>query len=303
MCGLIAGLLAEPRLHDSQVSGVLALLRHRGPERSAFWFDESRRTLLGHVRLSLAGLENDRQPPVDPATGMRCIVNGAFYRSRANLAAESDSEIALQLYDELGPDCVQQLRGEFAFVIADRSRRCLFAARDRFGVKPLYYAIHGGDVLLASEIKALFELGVPARWDEAAYFAECHGVLPAERTLFAGVHAVPPGCYLIARDGTVSIHAYWDLEFPDREQLARDPRSEREITGGLRELLDQAVADRMVADVEVAAYLSGGIDSSAVLGLAQRHSRRPIRAFTVVFEDAAYDEERPARETAAFVGA
>jgi asparagine synthase (glutamine-hydrolysing) len=313
MCGLIAGLLAEPRLDDSQVDDALALLRHRGPERSSFWFDESRHTLLGHVRLCVVGVENGDQPLVDAASGTRCIVNGEFYGYRAirtslaaegrRFATESDSEIALHLYAKLGPDCLRQLRGEFAFVIADRARRCLFAARDRFGVKPLYYAIHRGDVLIASEVKALFELGVPARWDEAAFFAECHGALPAHRTLFAGIQAIPPGCYLIARDGAVSIRTYWELEFPDREQLARDPRGERELVGGLRELLDQAVAERMVADVEVAAYLSGGIDSSAVLGLAQRRSRRPIRAFSIVFDDATYCEERQARETAAFVGA
>jgi asparagine synthase (glutamine-hydrolysing) len=313
MCGLIAGLLAEPHLQDSQVTEALALLRHRGPERSSFWFDESRRTLLGHVRLCIVGVDNGDQPLVDATAGLCCIVNGEFYGYRAirasltaegrRFATESDSEIALHLYAKLGPDCLQQLRGEFAFVIADRSRRCLFAARDRFGVKPLYYTVHRGDVLIASEIKALFELGVPARWDHAAYFAECHGVRPAHHTLFAGIHAIPPGCYLIARDGAVSVHPYWELDFPDRAQLARDSRSEREITGGLREVLDQAVAERMVADVEVASYLSGGIDSSAVLGLAQRRSRRPIRAFTIVFDDAAYDEERHARETAAFVGA
>jgi asparagine synthase (glutamine-hydrolysing) len=313
MCGLIAGLLAEPRLQDSQVSDALTVLRHRGPERTSFWFDEARRTLLGHVRLSIIGVDNGDQPLVDAAADLRCVVNGEFYGYRAiraslaaegrRFATESDSEIALQLYDKLGPDCLHQLRGEFAFVIADRRRRCLFAARDRFGVKPLYYAVHRGDVLIASEIKALFELGVPARWDEAAYFAECHGVRPAHRTLFAGIYAVPPGCYLIARDGSVNIHSYWDLEFPDREQLARDRRSDLEVAAGLRELLDQAVAERMVADVEVAAYLSGGIDSCAVLGLAQRRSSRPIRAFTIVFDDAMYGEERQARETAAFVGA
>jgi asparagine synthase (glutamine-hydrolysing) len=188
-------------------------------------------------------------------------------------------------------------------VIADRQRNCLFAARDRFGIKPLFYTVHHGDVLIASELKALFELGVPAHWDHAAYFAECHGVRGADRSLFEGIYAVPPGCYMIARDGCVAIHRYWDLDFPNRETLARDLRSDAEVAAGLRELLDQAVADRLVADVEVATYLSGGIDSCAVLGLAQLRSQRPIRAFTIVFDDEMYGEERQARQTAEFVGA
>lgn len=175
--------------------------------------------------------------------------------------------------------------------------------RDRFGVKPLFYTVHRGDVFLASEAKALFALGVPARWDAQSYYADCHSVRRPDRSMFEGVHAVPPGCYLLARDGRVEIRRYWDLVYPSRETLAADPRSEAEIVAGFRTVLDDAVAQRLVADVEVASYLSGGIDSCAVLGLAQRRSERRIRAFTIAFDDERYNEADLAQRTAAFAGA
>jgi asparagine synthase (glutamine-hydrolysing) len=268
---------------------------------------------LGHVRLSIIGLDNGDQPLVSEAGNVRAVVNGEFYGYRAirdrlraegrRFATDSDSEIALVLYEKLGAGCLQQLRGEFAFVVADERRRCLFAARDRFGVKPLFYTVRGGDVLIASEIKALVALGVPARWDGEAFFAELHSVRASHRTLFAGIYAVPPGCYLIARDGHIDIHRYWDVEFPTADALMTDVRTDGEVVDGFRAVLDDAVAERLVADVEVAAYLSGGIDSCAVIGLAQQRLTRPIRAFTISFADAGYDEESPARRSAELVGA
>jgi len=131
---------------------------------------------------------------------VRCVVNGELYGYRAirsasqtdgrHFATDSDSEIALHLYEQLGGDFVHQLHGEFAVVIADQRRRRLIAVRDRFGIKPLFYTVRGGDVLVASEIKALLALGVPARWDAAAFFAECHNIRTADRTLFGDVLTV-----------------------------------------------------------------------------------------------------------------
>jgi asparagine synthase (glutamine-hydrolysing) len=268
---------------------------------------------LGHVRLSIIGLDNGDQPLVNEVGDIRAVVNGEFYGYRAirdrlraegrRFATDSDSEIALVLYEKLGAGCLHHLGGEFAFVVADQRRRCLFAARDRFGIKPLFYTIRGGDILIASEIKALLALGAPARWDDEAFIAELHAVRPAQRTLFAGIYAVPPGSYLIARDGHIDIHRYWDIDFPKAGALAVDRRSDREVVDGFRAVLDDAIAERLVADVEVACYLSGGIDSCAVLGLAQRHLTRPIRAFTISFDDAVYDEESLARKSAERVGA
>ncbi len=313
MCGLIGALLEEETLDRPRLMAPLSTLQHRGPDARTAWISPDHKVALGHVRLSVVGLANGAQPLVSADGELRCIVNGELYgyaAQRAQLRAEgyafttdSDSEVALHLYDKLGADSLHELRGEFALIIADARQRCLFAARDRYGVKPLYYAVHRGNVFVASEAKALFALGVPARWDLASCFADAHVARSAQRTLFAGVHALPPGCYLLARDGMVTVHRYFTPDFPSREILAADTRSEAEVVRGFRAVLEDAVEARLVADVEVGAYLSGGIDSSAILGLAQRHASRPIRAFTIAFGDALYNEERIARDTARFAGA
>ena len=313
MCGVVGALLAEPGPTDERVARALRCLAHRGPDHTGSWFAPDRRMLLGHVRLSVIGLGNGEQPLVDATGELHCVVNGELYGYRAireelraegrRFVTDSDSEIALRLYEKLGGDFVHRLRGEFAVVIADQRRRCLIAVRDRFGIKPLYYSVLGGDVYVASEIKALLALGVPARWDADAFFAEMHGVRTADRTLFDGIYAVPPGSMLFARAGRVEIRPYWDTDFPTQTELAGDPRSEAEVVAGFREVLEDAVGERLVADVEVASYLSGGIDSSAVLGLAQRRLTRPVRAFTIVFGDERYSEERLAEQTARWLGA
>ncbi len=312
MCGFIGGLLRGAPITADRIRAALRRLEHRGPDHADWWCSQDQRFLLGHTRLSIIGLTNGDQPLVNEGGDIHCVVNGELYGYRAiraeqqaagrRFATDSDSEIALVLYERFGADFLHHLRGEFAVVIADERRRCLIAARDRFGIKPLYYSVHDGNVLVGSEIKALLELGVPARWDREGFFAECHSARTSDRTLFAGVRAVPPGCYLVARDGEVTIRSYWDLEFPDRQTLAADRRSDAEIVAGFRDVLDDAVRERLVADVEVASYLSGGIDSCAVLGLAQRHLDRPIRAFTIVFGDAQYDERVLAERTAALTG-
>src|SRR6185312_12793461 len=216
-------------------------------------------------------------------------------------STESDSEIALHLYQERGMQAATLLRGEFAMVIADERQRAMIAVRDRFGVKPLYYAVVNGEVFFASEIKAMLALGVPAAWDlvgATGGMGRSH-----EKTEFAGISTVPPGCYAIAKDGDVRIYPYWDWEIPTAEQMRADTRSEADVVDEFREVLRDSVRQRLVADVEVASYLSGGIDSCAVLGLAQQEMDRPIRAFTLTFDNALYDEAAIAEEQAKLVGA
>src|SRR5262245_5093509 len=186
MCGLIAALLAKPRLTEERVSKALETIKHRGPDNTAYWFSSDRRAALGHVRLSIIGLMNGDQPIVNAAGDVRCVVNGEFYgykAIRAQLASEgvrlstdTDSEIALHLYEKHGAEFVHHLRGEFAVVIIDERSGRMIAARDRFGIKPLFYAVVGGDVLLASEAKALLALGVPAQWDVRGFLENCYAV-------------------------------------------------------------------------------------------------------------------------------
>jgi asparagine synthase (glutamine-hydrolysing) len=312
MCGLVAGTL-QRSADVAAIDRALATQQHRGPDAVGKWVAPDRRMFLGHNRLSIIGLENGDQPFSNPTGDVQVVVNGEFYgyrRIRAQLIAEgcefktdSDCEILLHLYLRHGMGALRHLRGEFAAVIADRRNRAMLAIRDRFGIKPLFYAVKNGDVFFASEIKALLALGVEARWNQEAVLQETFLFRPHARTLFAGISAVPPGHYAVVQDGYVSLYPYWDLEYPTQEQLLADDRSDEEVTRGFRDVLDDAVRERLVADVEVAAYLSGGIDSCAVLGLAQRHMTRPIRAFTLAFDDALYDESALAQQQAERSGA
>ncbi|MEQ1930412.1 MAG: asparagine synthase (glutamine-hydrolyzing) [Parvularculaceae bacterium] len=310
MCGLVAAQLKTPWLGADRLEAALETIVHRGPDGGAHWFAPDRLTALGHVRLSIIGLNNGEQPLSHARGDLNVVVNGEFYGYKAirlrlrergyRFDTESDSEIALHLYDEHGLQFIDHLRGEFALVIADRRSGELIAVRDRFGIKPLFYAVVNGEVLFASEAKALLALGVPARWDSAGVLSEFAGVR-SDETLFANIRQVPPGCLLIAGDGNIRIERYWENIYPTADALAGDRRSEAEIVSGFRSVLDDAVAERLTADVEVACYLSGGLDSSAVLGLAQARLDRPIRAFTIAFEGA-FDESPLAERTARFTG-
>ncbi|BBX04611.1 asparagine synthase (glutamine-hydrolyzing) [Mycolicibacterium moriokaense] len=310
MCGIFAAMTRDG-LPSDRCDQALKLLEHRGPDGTGTWTSRDGTWTLGHTRLSIIGLRHGSQPMTSPDGAVHVVVNGEFYGYRElreqlrssgyRFTTDSDSEIALHLYDQRGMQTATQLRGEFAVVIADERQQAMFAIRDRFGVKPLYYAVVNGDVFFASEIKALLALGVPAKWDLEGVtggFGRSH-----EKTEFDGISTVPPGCYAIARDGNVRIYPYWDWEMPTAEEMQADTRSEAEVVDDFREALRDAVKQRLVADVEVASYLSGGIDSCAVLGLAQQEMDRPIRAFTLTFDNALYDEASIAEAQAKRVGA
>jgi asparagine synthase (glutamine-hydrolysing) len=261
--------------------------------------------------LSIIDLTTGDQPISSEDEQTRIIVNGEFYdfersqneleRDGHRLRTRSDSEIALHLYEDLGLHCVHRLRGEFAMVLWDQRNRTLVAVRDRFGIKPLFYAWHDGALYLASEVKALFAAGVPARWDanSVSHSVEYGG--HQARTLYDGVCQVPPGHYLIASDRHFQLHQYWDFNYPAAADVRTRPAEE--YVAEFRHELEEAVRLRLRADVPVGCYLSGGLDSCAVIGLAARHHPDPIRAFTLTFDRPDYDEEKEAREMATRVGA
>src|SRR5262249_44296203 len=288
-------------------------LAHRGPDGQRTWLAGDRRVGLGHARLSIIDLATGDQPIAGEDEALRIVVNGEFYdfeRTQRDLEGRghrlrtrSDSEIALHLYEDFGTACLSHLRGEFAFALWDGPNDTLFAARDRFGIKPLYYAVHRGTMYLASEIKALLAAGIPAVWDRAAFFQANHFLgTPHDRTLFEGIHPVPPGHYLLASSGQVRLIRYWDFDSPPAA-APRPARPDAEYAERFRHALDEAVRLRLRADVPVGCYLSGGLDSCAVLGLAATHRTEPIRAFTLTFDRADYDEGPIARAMAAYAGA
>src|SRR5262245_1214724 len=312
MCGIVALVSRREPIDPQVLERATRRLDHRGPDGHRQWIAPHRCVGLGHARLSVIDLHTGDQPIASEDERLHIVVNGEFYdyervqreleQSGHRLRTRSDSEIALHLYEELGAQCLHRLRGEFAFVLWDEANQTLFAARDRFGIKPLYYAEQDGVLALASEAKALFAAGLPARWDPTGFVQATSLLVPEQdSSLFDGVRQVPPGHYLLATGRGVRIVRYWDFDYPQAEAGA--PRSDAECAEALRHELDEAVRIRLRADVPVGCYLSGGIDSCAVLGLAARHRSDPIRVFTLAFDRADYDESGIAREMAERVGA
>jgi asparagine synthase (glutamine-hydrolysing) len=287
-------------------------LYHRGPDGQRHWISQDHRVALGHARLSIIDLTTGDQPIASEDGRTRIVVNGEFYGYEAiqreleasghRLRTRSDSEIALHLYEDLGAQCLHRLRGEFALVIWDETNRTIFAARDRFGIKPLFYAFHKETLYLASEVKALFAAGVPAKWDPESFYHSVEGGGYQARTLFDGVFQVPPGHYLVATDKHLQLNRYWDFNYPKASGTA-SLRSDADYAAEFRHALEEAVRIRLRADVPVGCYLSGGLDSCAVLGLAAKHHSGSIRAFTLTFDRPEYNEGEIARAMAAKAGA
>jgi len=311
MCGITAVLSRRSTIEPNTMLAGMRSLHHRGPDGQQHWMSSDCRAALGHTRLSIIDLTTGDQPISNEDQTIHIVVNGEFYdfeRMRDELQArghkfrtKSDSEIALHLYEDYGPECLHHLRGEYAFVVWDERNQRMIAGRDRFGVKPLFYAEHNGALYLASEVKALIAMGVPARWSPESVYAGAF-VLPGERTLFEGVYSVPPGHFLRATREAHRVHQYWDVDYP-RDDAPQAARSDAEYIAGFRAVLEDAVKTRLRADVPVGCYLSGGIDSCAVLGLASLHHDGPVRAYTLTFDGAQYDESVIAEEMACRAGA
>lgn len=312
MCGIVALLSKHETISEESLKRAIASLHHRGPDGQKSWVAPHRRVGLGHARLGIIDLRTGDQPIANEDENLHIVVNGEFYdfeqtqrdlkRWGYRLSTNSDSEIALHLYNEFGTQCLHHLRGEFAFVLWDERNELLFAARDRFGIKPLYYTVINDTLYVASEVKALLAAGVPAQWDPESFFQASNVSFDQQRTFFQGVYQVPPGYFLLASRYHTQLISYWDFNYPRTDDPLRE-YTESEYIEKLRYTLDEAVRLRLRADVPVGCYLSGGLDSSALLGIAATHTSEPIRAFTISFDDAAYDEEAIARETATRTGA
>ena len=186
MCGIIALFSKYGQISESSLKRGIKSLEHRDPDGQNFWISPERRVGLGHARLSIIDLEGGAQPIANQDKTLQIVVNGEFYgyeqiqkdltRQGYKLQTQSDSEITLHLYDKLGTKCLHDLRGEFAFVLWDERNQLMFAARDRFGIKPLYYTIYNDTLYFASEVKALFAAGVPAYWDREAFLLVDMGI-------------------------------------------------------------------------------------------------------------------------------
>jgi asparagine synthase (glutamine-hydrolysing) len=285
-------------------------MRHRGPDDEGFYLDGN--IGLGHQRLSVIDLSPlGRQPMTNEDDRLWIVYNGEIYNYlelRQQLAgrghhfrSHSDTEVILHLYEEEGPACVHRLNGMFAFAIWNRHERTLFAARDRFGIKPFYYSFLGDTFVFASEIKALFQIEAwrpelnPDGLADYLTFQFCLG----DKTLFRNVHKLLPGHSLLLKpDGTLDVQKYWDLDF-----TIDTDHTEEYFEHQLLRLLEDAVRIQLRADVPVGAHLSGGLDSSTVTCLASSLLDSSIHTFSGGFREAPeYDETPYARIVARQIG-
>jgi asparagine synthase (glutamine-hydrolysing) len=324
MCGIAGVFHADPerRVDPETLVAMAAIQYHRGPDGFGYKIQDDRGVGFSHARLSIIDLDQDRgrQPFLMSDGSIMTAVNGELYdykRIRADLTlrgvkfrTKSDSEMVMHLYDRVGlEDAIPHFRGEFAISLYDREHDRLVLIRDRFGVKPLYFTETDGALVFGSELKVLFaHPDVPRRFSDTGLFHQLMQTIVPGSTAFEGIHQVKPGHMVIVEraHGKLKIRQekYWDMDFPLASERPEHSEEDEEYwIEGVREQLMEAVQLRLEADVPVACYLSGGIDSCITLGLAAATQQSPVKAFTIGFDDAAYDETAVAREMAESVGA
>lgn len=314
MCGIV-GIVNKRvgKVHNRNVQNASDLLKNRGPDDSGIWVEGN--VGFGHRRLSILDLTAAGHQPMVSSDGRYAIVhNGEIYNFKAlkqelngdpsAWRGSSDTEVILAAYARWGTRCVEHFHGMFAFAIWDRQDKTLFAARDRMGVKPLYY-YHASDCLaFASRPKALFEIepSIPRQIDEQAvrYFVTA-GYIPSDFSIFRDIKKLPPAHWLFLDGDGLRVKRYWDFR-TIRPQSAWENRPEEDLLDELDDILATSVNARMISDVPLGAFLSGGIDSSLVVAQMIRHSSSPVKTFTIGFNDSQYDESNHAWAVAKTLG-
>jgi asparagine synthase (glutamine-hydrolysing) len=303
MCG-IAGIFNTQlgfRVEEAIVQRMCQSIVHRGPDDEGIYLNKG--VGLGIRRLSIIDLPGGRQPIHNEDESSWVVFNGEIYnfrelrteleRSGHRFYTNTDTEVIVHLYEELGPGCVEKLRGMFALAVYDERRECLLLARDRLGKKPLHYSVGAGQLLFGSEIKSLLavapDLGEVDQEAILQYFYFGYILDPA--TAFRNIRKLPPGFLLEFANGQITLRRYWDL--PSYGTAA--PKPEQEYLEELEHQLDEAVRIRLVSDVPLGALLSGGVDSSTVVALMARASSKPVRTFTIGFSREDFDEGKAAR--------
>jgi asparagine synthase (glutamine-hydrolysing) len=315
MCGIVGILEQGDRepITQRELRQMLGIIRHRGPDEFGVYLD--RRAGLGSARLSIIDLSTGQQPIATEDERLWIVFNGEIFNYlelREELEklghrfhTQSDTEVLLHAYDEFGPQCLDRLNGQFAFAVWNTQEQTLFLARDRLGVRPLFYTVSGGRLIFASEMKAILtqrqvraEIDPAVLGDIFTYWAP----LPP-RTIFRGIREIPPGHYLLAHNGEVIVNSYWQTTFPDL--VANNVSS----SNGIQEYLDEfssllvdATKIRLRADVPVGAYLSGGLDSSTLAAIVRKFTTNRLSTFSIAFNDEDYDESSYQIQMARFLG-
>ena len=308
MCGIYGVVSGNPdKVVDSTVLDHMGqTLYHRGPDDAGYRTDEH--AGLGVRRLSIIDLATGHQPIVNEDHTLWLVFNGEIYnyqelrdilKKKGHVfVSRSDTEVIVHAYEEYGDDCVEHFNGMFVFAVWDAPRRRLFIARDRLGIKPLYYWAGLGQIVFGSELKAVIaHPDVPRELDLTALdqFLTLE-YIPAPRTIFQGVRKLPPGHRLIFQDTKLTVEPYWDIRYRET------PADEATCVAMLADLIRDAVRMRMVSDVPLGAFLSGGIDSSTIVALMSEACPTPVRTFSIGFDDQTYNELPFAREVAARFG-
>jgi asparagine synthase (glutamine-hydrolysing) len=310
LCG-ITGIFAfnlVGKLNKINVTAATNALARRGPDFEDIHIEEW--VCLGHRRLSILDTSEAGNQPMWDTTGRYAIVhNGEIFNFRelrselegkgVSFRSHSDTEVLLHLYIREGENCLGRLNGFFAFCIYDKAERSLFIARDRFGIKPLLYLMDEDKFLFASEMKALIAYGIPKGLDADSILTYLQlNYIPAPHTIFKAVKKLEPGHFLRVRERSLEVKRYYEIPF-DREVAARNPMSYEEACNQLSRLMETSVQRRLVSDVPLGAFLSGGIDSSVVSALAVRH-KPDLHTFSIGYRDYPYfDETAFARKVAA----
>jgi len=320
MCGITGAVWSTP---DKAIDGptlrrMVDMLRHRGPDDEGFYRAECRvrpgygdmpGVALGHRRLSIIDVAAGRQPMPNEDGSVQVVFNGEIYNYRDlrrrlegmghRFRTRSDTEVVVHLYEDEGTGLPAYLNGMFALAVWDANRGQLLLARDRLGKKPLVYREEAGRLLFASEMKSLLQVpGLPREIDSQALdLYLTYQYVPHPLTIFRGIAKLPPGHYGVYRDGRLEVRPYWEPDFNAEDPLPAAAYAER-----LRELMTSAVALRLQSEVPLGAFLSGGVDSTIVVGLMQKLSATTVRTFSIGFPVAEYDETAYARQAAAHLG-
>ncbi len=310
MCGIAGSLICSDWGRHPDMAMMLAPLQHRGPDGVNYF--TSSRCALAHARLSIIDLESGAQPLANEDESIWTVLNGEIFNYlelRAELSVRghrfrtrSDTEVIVHAYEEYGDRFVERLNGQFALALWDTRRERLLLARDRVGIRPLFHARSEGRLLFASEIKAILSVAPEAAAVDAHGLAQVFTFWApvGARTMFRGVRSLPPGLLLvIERGGEERFERYWDWTFPAGTGRSDVPLDE--AADALEALLQQTVREQLRADVPVGAYLSGGLDSSGIAALA-REQCASLQTFSVVFDDAEYDESAFQRQMAEHLG-
>ncbi len=316
MCGVSAILSTSPgKLPDAETIGRMNdALVHRGPDASGIKLLSGRNAAvaLGHCRLSIIDLAGGKQPMSNEDGSIWISYNGEVYNHlalRQELSAlghqyrtRCDTETIIHAYEQWGFDCLQRFRGMFAFVIWDSRKEQLFAARDRMGIKPFYYCHTNGNLICGSEVKALLASGwVDPELNRGAVPEHLTlGYLAGNATLFRGINKLLPGHWLIWKDGQIHTEPYWEIPLPDDHPSTAD---EQDLIDEFLALFRESVRMRLMSDVPLGVFLSGGLDSSAIAATMAEQISEPVKTFAVGFESRYYSEFDFAREVATTIGA